>query len=72
MKISLVQKDIYWEDKKANFLTYESLLAGLRGKTDLVVLPEMFSTGFSMNSRDMAEDMKGQTMEWSNPNCSSL
>ncbi|MFO7755809.1 MAG: amidohydrolase [Bacteroidales bacterium] len=64
MKISLVQSDILWEDKKANFLKYESMLAGLKGNTDLVVLPEMFNTGFSMNSRDMAEDMDGQTMEW--------
>ncbi|MDZ7738703.1 MAG: amidohydrolase [Bacteroidales bacterium] len=64
MKISLVQSDIFWEDKKANFRKYESLLAGLKGNTDLVVLPEMFSTGFSMNSRDMAEDMDGLTLEW--------
>jgi predicted amidohydrolase len=64
MKISLVQTDIEWENKKANFNRYESLLKGLEGKTDVVVLPEMFNTGFSMNSGDLAESMNGETMNW--------
>lgn len=64
MKISFVQSDIYWENKKANFSKYESMLSGLRGKTDLVVLPEMFSTGFTMRAGEMAEDMYGETMIW--------
>ena len=51
----MVQSDIAWENKKSNFSKYEGLLEKLKGKTDLIVLPEMFSTGFSMNSERLAE-----------------
>lgn len=64
MKITLVQTDIAWEDKKANLIKYESLLDDLGGQTDIVVLPEMFNTGFSMNSRSLAETMSGDTVKW--------
>jgi len=64
MKITLVQSDIAWENKKANFNNYEILLEKMEGKTDIIVLPEMFNTGFSMNSAMMAEDMKGETLGW--------
>ncbi|HCC70101.1 MAG TPA: amidohydrolase [Bacteroidales bacterium] len=64
MKITLVQSDIAWENKKTNFKKYESLLSGLSGKTDVVVLPEMFNTGFSMNSEELAEAMNGETVVW--------
>ena len=49
LTISLVQIDQVWEDKKANFSLYEELLARIE-KTDLILLPEMFQTGFSMNT----------------------
>ncbi len=64
MKITLVQADIAWENKKANFSKYESLLKGLAGKTDVVVLPEMFNTGFSMNCDHLAESLNGETIKW--------
>lgn len=64
MKITLVQADIAWENKELNFSKYESLLNSLAGKTDLLILPEMFSTGFSMNCEQMSENMNGQTMQW--------
>ncbi|HDZ41938.1 MAG TPA: amidohydrolase [Bacteroidetes bacterium] len=64
MKISWLQADIVWEDKEANFSKYESRLTSLKGQTDVVVLPEMFNTGFSMDSENLAENMKGQTMKW--------
>ncbi|MEA1887934.1 MAG: amidohydrolase [Bacteroidota bacterium] len=64
MKITLVQADIAWENKEVNFSKYESLLNSLTGKIDVVVLPEMFSTGFSMNCDLLAENMNGQTMKW--------
>lgn len=63
MKISLVQNNILWEDKKGNLSVYERLLSELSGKTDLVVLPEMCTTGFSMNALTLAEDKKGETLE---------
>ena len=64
MKITLVQTDIAWENKKANYSKYESLLKDLTGKTDVVVLPEMFNTGFSMACDQLAESMDGDTMRW--------
>jgi len=62
MRISLIQSDIIWEHKNANLLFYESLLSGLTGKTDLAVLPEMCTTGFSMHPELLAETVEGETI----------
>jgi omega-amidase len=62
MRISLLQTKIVWEDKEANLQRLHTYLQQLCGKTDLVVLPEMFSTGFSMNSNTLAEKNDGHTM----------
>lgn len=69
MRITLLQTDIVWEDKQANLKRLEKYLEQLNGQTDLVVLPEMFSTGFSMNSEILAESVDETTVsllkEWS-------
>ncbi len=69
MKVSLLQRDILWEDKAGNLRRLLPELEKLSGRTDLVVLPEMFSTGFSMESEKLAEPADGTTMvtlgEWS-------
>ncbi|MDR0824430.1 MAG: amidohydrolase [Prevotella sp.] len=62
LRVSLVQYDIVWEDKDANLNYVESKIKELAGHTDVVALPEMFSTGFSMNSRDLAEPVQGKTI----------
>lgn len=62
LRISLVQTDIEWENKQANFHNLEFKLQALSGKTDLVVLPEMFSTGFTMQSHLFAETSDGETL----------
>ncbi|MDD2611699.1 MAG: amidohydrolase [Bacteroidales bacterium] len=64
MRISLIQKDIIWEHKSANLTNYDSLLSGLSRKTDLVVLPEMCTTGFSMQAAQLAEANDGETMKF--------
>lgn len=68
LRISLIQTDIRWEDKPGNLIETERILTQLKGKTDLVVLPEMFTTGFSMNSAELAESNYGTTVstlrEW--------
>lgn len=64
LKIALIQSDISWENKDANLIRFQSHIETLPKKVDLVVLPEMFTTGFTMNAEKMAEDMKGPTMEW--------
>lgn len=63
MRISLVQYDIIWEDKAKNLSRLNSLLKPLQNRTDLAVLPEMFSTGFSMNSNLLAEPKDGDTIQ---------
>lgn len=62
MKVTIIQNDIIWEHKSANLMYYDSLLSGLSGKTDLVVLPEMCTTGFSMKASELAEFDDGETM----------
>lgn len=62
LRLTLVQYDIAWEDKQKNLNRIESIAADLVNKTDVIVLPEMFSTGFSMNSRQLAETNQGETM----------
>lgn len=62
MNVTLIQHDLAWEDKSANLSYYDSLLAELSGKTDLVVLPEMCTTGFSMNVDTLAENNDGTTL----------
>lgn len=62
LRVSMVQTDIVWENKKENLRMLREKLDALRGTTEIVVLPEMFSTGFSMNSRGLAETVSGETV----------
>src|SRR5664279_3306287 len=64
MKISVIQPVIVWEDKSRNFQNLSGLLKPLYGKTDIVILPEMFNTGFSMNPEVLGEPMYGETFTW--------
>ncbi len=64
LRVSLIQTDIFWENKAANLASFEQKIASLAGKTMVVVLPEMFSTGFSMNTQLLAEPMDGNTIQW--------
>lgn len=63
LTISLIQSPLAWEDKKANLRQFEEKIMELP-KTELVILPEMFSTGFSMQPEKLAEEMNGETVEW--------
>ncbi|EJX08541.1 carbon-nitrogen hydrolase family protein [gut metagenome] len=62
MKLTLLQTDICWENKPANLQHVQHMLQMLSGSTDLVVLPELFSTGFSMNIEALAEPVEGPTI----------
>lgn len=64
LTISLVQSDLHWEDKTANLSKLESVLRRLPSNTEVAVLPEMFSTGFSMRPELLAEPMDGPTVDW--------
>lgn len=64
LRVTLIQSSLYWENKTANLNQFAERLAPLAGHTDLVILPEMFTTGFSMNPTQLAERMDGITMQW--------
>jgi predicted amidohydrolase len=64
LRITTVQADLHWENVEANLASISQKLEGLVGSTDLVLLPEMFTTGFSMNCAALAEPMDGKTVEW--------
>ena len=64
LRISLVQTPLAWHDPAANRAALEQIVAPLAHQTDLVVLPEMFTTGFTMAPREVAEPADGATLEW--------
>ncbi len=65
LRITTVQADLVWENKIENLAHFDDLLRGLkRGETDVIVLPEMFTTGFSMNPSALAETMNEATIYW--------
>ena len=64
LKITIIQSQLHWEDRDKNLEMFDKLISGLKGKTDLIVLPEMFSTGFTMNTNKLAENTPGKTLEW--------
>jgi omega-amidase len=64
MKISVIQPDIVWEDKTRNYQNLTKLLSPLYLKTDLIILPEMFNTGFSMRPAELSESPDGGTLKW--------
>jgi len=64
LKITIFQGYLFWENTDKNLQNIELRLGAIREKTDLIILPEMFNTGFTMNAEKLAEDMGGQTMQW--------
>ena len=65
LKVTVFQAYLFWENVDKNLENISLRLSnGVREKTDLIVLPEMFNTGFSMNAENLAEEMGGKTMQW--------
>ncbi len=64
LTITTIQTNLFWEDKRANLQMLEDKITSIEDKTEIVVLPEMFSTGFSMQPQLFAENKEGETMEW--------
>lgn len=60
----MMQSILHWEDSAANRKHFDKKFQELNEPTDLVVLPEMFTTGFSMNPKNLAEDNNGKTLQW--------
>jgi predicted amidohydrolase len=64
LKITLVQSDLHWEDIEANLAMFEEKIWQIGNTTDVIVLPEMFTTGFTMAAPKFAEHMNMRTFKW--------
>lgn len=64
MNVSLIQTDLAWEDKSENLNHLGEIIASHNFKTDIIILPEMFNTGFSMKPENLAESPEGETFKW--------
>jgi predicted amidohydrolase len=64
LRVTMIQADLAWQDAAANRALFASHFRGLVGHTDLIVLPEMFTSGFTMEAEACAEAMDGPTVEW--------
>jgi omega-amidase len=64
MKTALLQCSLVWENPQANRDYFSDKINAIQEKVDLIVLPEMFSTGFTMNPETVAEKMQGDTVLW--------
>ena len=64
LTLTLIQSNLNWEDKVANLKMFEQKILDIKKSTHIIVLPEMFSTGFSMDPEKLAEPMVGPTIQW--------
>ena len=64
LNVALIQTDLLWEQPQANRKHIETYFEQLTSNTDVVFLPEMFSTGFTMRPELVAESMSGVTIQW--------
>jgi omega-amidase len=64
LKISIIQSDIHWESADANMAMFEEKIWKIREQTDIIILPEMFTTGFTMNAKELAEPMNYKACKW--------
>lgn len=64
LKVTLIQTSLFWENIESNLSLFDEKIDGIRDETNLIVLPEMFTTGFSMNAEKLAEDMGGTAVKW--------
>lgn len=64
LKVAIIQTDLVWESPEQNRLHFSKKINALSEEVDLIILPEMFMTGFSMNPSEVAETMDGETILW--------
>jgi omega-amidase len=64
LSVTIIQTDLFWENSTANLANLEEKMAQISSSTDLIILPEMFTTGFTMNAKSVAEPMNYTTFKW--------
>jgi len=64
LSVTIIQTDLIWENKNENLKHFDHLIDGIKENTDLIILPEMFTTGFSMNTTELFDTTQGETLKW--------
>lgn len=64
LKITIIQSHLYWENPEANRSMFSDKIASINDYTDIIILPEMFTSGFTMNAKKLAECTEGETLKW--------
>jgi predicted amidohydrolase len=64
LKITIIQTELHWENISRNLEMFSKKISSIREATDLIILPEMFTTGFTMNAKTCAEELAGKTFDW--------
>jgi omega-amidase len=64
LTVSLIQANLHWEDVAANLAMFDQKIDSIKERTEVIILPEMFSTGFSMQSERLAQTMDGSAVQW--------
>lgn len=64
LEVSIIQAELAWHDPARNLDAFSAAIDAIREPTDLIVLPEMFTTGFSMDAPNLAETMDGKSVAW--------
>ena len=64
IQIALIQTYLFWENPEQNRINIEKHISAIKRPVDLIVLPEMFTSGFTMNANSVAESMTGKTITW--------
>ena len=64
LKIALIQADLVWENPEQNRRNFAEKIKNIEVEVDIIILPEMFTTGFTMHAEPVAETMQGETVSW--------
>ena len=64
LKLAIIQANLVWENPKQNRLHFHKTIKEINDSVDIVILPEMFTTGFTMHPQGLAETMRGETIKW--------
>ncbi|MFW5793392.1 MAG: amidohydrolase [Bacteroidota bacterium] len=64
IKTTIIQSSLFWEQHEENRKMFSDKIDQIKDDTDIIILPEMFSTGFTMNPKPIAEKAKGESFQW--------
>ncbi len=64
LKVTIIQSPLFWENPEANRKLFSKKISMIKEETNLIILPEMFTSGFTMNASEVAEEENGETLKW--------